>query len=71
MPETSLFSFTERRKRIPLPELARLTGYSSACLRSYAKKGYFRAAQAGPKTMWYVDRQSFEHWYRTTNHFSN
>jgi hypothetical protein len=63
-----LFPFSERRKRIPLTEIAKLTGYSAAALRSYAKKGFFEAAQAAPRTQWYVERHSFELWYRTTNH---
>jgi len=62
--QQSLFSFTERRKLIPVSEIAQLTGLPDSLLRTYARLGLYEFKQAAPGRKIWIDRQSFEAWFR-------
>jgi excisionase family DNA binding protein len=60
-----LFSEIDRRRLIPLNEVAKVTGLNRRTLTRYAKEGSIPGArQVGPGFNWFFDRQQLEKWWQ-------
>jgi hypothetical protein len=63
-----LFSELDRRRRIPINEVAQVTGFTAWTLRQYALDGTIPGAlQAGPGKRWNFDRDLLEAWWQEFN----
>jgi hypothetical protein len=63
-----LFSELDRRRRIPLNELAAVIGFPVRQLRRYAIDGTIPGAkQIGPRKHWTFDRDQLEKWWQEFN----
>jgi predicted DNA-binding transcriptional regulator AlpA len=59
-----LFSDLDRRRSIPLAEVAKVTGYPTSWLYTYAVDGTIPGArQAGPGKRWVFEREALERWW--------
>jgi hypothetical protein len=63
-----LFSDLDRRRRIPLNEVAEVIGFDVRRLRRYAIEGIIPGAkQLGPRKHWTFDRHQLETWWQAFN----
>jgi hypothetical protein len=63
-----LFSELDRRRRIPLNEVAMVTGFDRQRLRRHAIDGTIPGArQVGPRKHWTFDRFQLEAWWQQFN----
>jgi predicted DNA-binding transcriptional regulator AlpA len=63
-----LFSGEDRRRLIPLIEVAEITGFDRRTLRRYAINGTIPGArQVGPRKPWIFDRFQLEKWWQDFN----
>ena len=62
----------DKRRRIPLAEVAQLIGLSTRKLRRYAMDGTIPGArQFGPRKEWSFERDQLEAWWQEFNSVGN